>query len=257
MKQTTIILSLSLCILAHISIAQSASTPSRALPSSFLPVSYDTAHRHLVIQLGGYWGSQGLSQNISIEKLAGNQYTLTQHHHPSNGLVGLGYFLDGPNNAHFQMNYGVNGFYLTHTPVNGNIVVEHYFTDLNYNYQIQHAPVYLAIKALIKNDYKFFQVTFDTGIGIDFMHTFNYKETPLNTAALPQDNFAPHMQETFTAMAGIGIRLNHVFGQTPLECGYRFFYLGQGHLQINNDLYQNILKTGNNYANALLCSVTI
>ena len=94
-------------------------------------------------------------------------------------------------------------------------------------------------------------------IGVDFMQTSHYKETPFNSDAVPRDNYAPHTQETFTAMAGIGLRIHHVFGEAPLECGYRFFYLGQGHLHINNDLYQNQLKTGNNYANALLCSVTI
>ena len=247
MKQTNPVLSLFLCILAHTINAKGSSIPSNDLL---------LAHRHVVIQLGGYSSSGGVSQNISIEELVGNQYTLAQHH-PKNGLVGLGYFIDGPDNAYVQMNYGVNGFYLAHTPVSGSIVVEQFFKNLNYCYQTQHVPLYLAAKALINNGSKPYQLTIDAGMGIDFMHTFNYKETSLNSDALPQDNFAPHMQKTFTATTGIGLRINHVFGHLPLECGYRFFYLGQGHLQINNDLYQNSLKTGINYANALLCSVTV
>lgn len=247
MKQTNRLLSLFLCILANTINAESSNLSAH---------DPHQTHHHVVVQLGGYSSTAGLSQDIPIEDLVGNQYTLAQHHH-KNGLIGLGYYMDGPENTFVQMNYGVNGFYLAHTPVNGHIVVEHFFEDLSYRYQIQHVPVYLAAKAFIKNESKPYQLTLDAGFGINFVHTFNYKETSLNSDALSQDNFAPNKQEMFTATAGIGLRFNHVFGQAPLECGYRFFYLGQGHLKIKNDLYQNSLKSGNNYANALLCSVTV
>ncbi|MCX7114664.1 MAG: hypothetical protein NTW08_01950 [Gammaproteobacteria bacterium] len=250
MKKIIAVLSCSVCMLA-----QNVAASSKAAYSS-LPFSYDKPHRHVVIQMGGYLISRGLSQHVSIDELVGNQYTLSQHH-ASNALVGLGYFLDGSDIGTFQMNYGINGYYLPHTPVNGNIAVENFFTNLSYRYQIQHVPVYLVTEARLKNHSQHYQVALTAGVGVDFMRTFNYEEAPLNSNAVPQNNFAQKTQETFTAMTGIGLRFNHVFGEAPLECGYRFFYLGQGSLKINNDLYQNALKTGSNYVNALLCSVTI
>ena len=58
-------------------------------------------------------------------------------------------------------------------------------------------------------------------------------------------------------MAGIGLRLNNIFDKAPLECGYRFFYLGQGQLKMNDNQLLNTVKTGNTYANAIICSVTV
>ena len=61
----------------------------------------------------------------------------------------------------------------------------------------------------------------------------------------------------FSAMAGVGIQMNNVFGHAPLECGYRFFYLGQGNFNKLSNQLINTLSTGNSYANALLCTLTI
>ncbi|KTD44631.1 Uncharacterised protein [Legionella quateirensis] len=36
-------------------------------------------------------------------------------------------------------------------------------------------------------------------------------------------------------MAGVGFRINHVLGKIPLDCGYRYFYLGKGSFYKNND----------------------
>ena len=52
-------------------------------------------------------------------------------------------------------------------------------------------------------------------------------------------------------------KFNHLFGERPLECGYRFFYLGQGSFNIINNQVTTALNTGNVYANALVCSVTL
>ena len=224
--------------------------------SSYLPESYDQMHRHLVVQLGGFWSSQGKTQNINIEGLEGNSYTIS-HNNPSNGLFGLGYYVDGIDKDHFQLAYGINGFYLAGTPVKGSIMLEDFLTNFNYNYNTQHIPVYFAAKAVIKSGYEKYNITFDAGIGPNFMRTSKYSETPLTSVSLPADNFTAHNNVAFTAMAGVGLRLNNAFGQVPLECGYRFFYLGEGQLHTNNSLYLNPLKTGNTYANALLCSITV
>ena len=224
--------------------------------STLLPQSYEQSHRHVVVQLGGYWGSQGLAQDINIKGLVGNQYTLTNNN-SGNGLFGLGYYIDGPDKDRFQLGYGINGFYLSTTPVNGTIILEHFLTNFNYSYDIQHIPVYMAAKAIIKNNHQKYNMTLDAGIGPNFMRVSNYNESPLTDGALAKANFAAHNNVTFSAMAGVGVRLNNTFGQAPLECAYRFFYLGQGQMQINNNLYQNTLKTGSTYANAILCSITV
>ena len=58
-------------------------------------------------------------------------------------------------------------------------------------------------------------------------------------------------------MAGIGLRVNHVLGDIPLECGYRFFYLGQGELNSANSQIPHHLKTGNSYAQGIVCGIAI
>ena len=216
----------------------------------------DLKQGHTVIQLGGYWSSQGKDQHINVQYVAGNQYTVN-HQNPGNGLFGLGYFVDGLHKDHFQLVYGLNAFYLPGTHVNGDIVEEDSFTNLSYSYNIRHVPLYLAAKALINTTQDKLNVTLDVGIGPNFMQTNHYKELPEVDYITPNDSFSSHNSVAFTAMAGIGLRLNNVFGHSPLECGYRFFYLGQGQLAINNDQIINTLKTGNNYANAVLCSITV
>ena len=62
---------------------------------------------------------------------------------------------------------------------------------------------------------------------------------------------------TFSAMVGVGIQMNNIFGRVPLECGYRFLYLGQGSFNKLSDQLINRLNTGNSYANIMLCTLTI
>lgn len=64
---------------AGASVAPAAAVPSSGFSntfSSYLPASYDPMHRHLVVQLGGFWSNQGKTQQINIEGLEGSQYTL-------------------------------------------------------------------------------------------------------------------------------------------------------------------------------------
>ena len=129
--------------------APGSTSTSHALSST--PFSFNLRHGHTQIQLGGYWSSQGQNQDVNINGLVGNQYTVSDKNQSSwNGLFGIGYFIDGYAQDKFQLSYGVNGFYLAQTPVSGNIVQEHLFTNLYYRYTIQHVPVYFATKAKIK-----------------------------------------------------------------------------------------------------------
>ncbi len=223
---------------------------------SHLPSLSDWRHGHTVVQLGGYWGAAGDEQNISVRYLRGNHYT-TNNNNSRNGLFGLGYYLDGIDKNRFLLDYGINGFFLAKTHVSGQIVQEQLFTNLAYSYAIQHIPLFFGAKALVKNKSNRYNISFDAGIGPNFMQVNHYQETPLNNFTFPDNGFSTHTQVTFAAMAGIGLRLNHVFGNAPLECGYRFFYLGKGSLHMSNNQLLTTLKTGNAFGNALLCSITV
>ncbi len=208
------------------------------------------------MQLGYFWSTQGETQHINAEYTRGNDYTVNGHQ-SSNGFFGLGYYVDALDKDRFALSYGLNGFFLPKTGVGGDIIQESTFTNLNYWYSIQHIPVYLAAKAILKNNNPKYNITLDGGLGPNFMRTSAYNETALNDYTIPANNFSPHNSVTFSATASIGVRLNNVFGKAPLECNYRFFYLGPGQLSINNDLLLNTLKTGNNFANAVICSLTV
>lgn len=244
------------------SVAFSASQPASSAiflksPSSFLSgFSSSLRHGHAIVQLGGYWGKQGKAQHINIEGLIGDEFTVTDQT-DSNGLVGLGYFLDGQKKELFEMTYGINAFYLPKTGVMGNIIQENLFTNLSYRYNVTHYPLYAVAKSTIKTKFPKYTLTMDAGIGPNFMNTNSFKEISLDGVTIPDNIFSGHTTATFSATAGIGMKIDHVFGAAPLECGYRFFYLGQGSFNKNTNQLLNTLSTGNNYANALMCAVII
>ena len=206
--------------------------------------------------MGGYWSIQGSQQHINIQDLIGDEFTVTQHT-GSNGLVGLGYFIDGQEKERFKMVYGVNAFYLPKTAVKGNVVQENLFTNLSYQYQVTHYPVYAVAKSIIKTSSAKHALTLDVGIGPNFMSASGFNESPLDGITIPDNIFSSHTTTTFTATLGAGIRFNQFFGEAPLECGYRFFYLGQGHFNIATNQVVNALNTGADYANAVMCSITV
>jgi hypothetical protein len=127
------------------------SVKSNSTLFSHLPSLYDWRHGHTVVQLGGYWGTAGDEQNISIRYLRGNHYTVTSNT-SRNGLFGLGYYVDGLDKDRFHLDYGINGFFLAKTHVSGEIVQEQLFTNLAYSYAIQHIPIFFGAKALVKNN---------------------------------------------------------------------------------------------------------
>lgn len=211
---------------------------------------------HFLFELGGYNSTQGREQDIAIEGLIGDRFTLTDRH-DVNALFGLGYFLNGMKQNQLQMDLGVNAFYLARTEVSGTIVQEQLFTNLGYSYEARHIPVYAAAKATLTSNTAPAALTLDAGIGPNFIRTSNYNDWSLDGMTLPDNAFLGHSKITISAMAGIGLKLLPPTGKMPLECGYRFFYLGQGHLVPRSDQIHNTLQTGTNYANALLCTVTV
>ena len=218
----------------------------------------NTADRNISLQLGGFTANQGRTQNIYIDGLIGDRFAVDQHNN-SNGLVGVGYYLHPQENNPLNLSYGVNAFYLAKTNVSGVVVQEMLFTNLGYYYPTTNYPIYFAAKALVKNPENTpFNLTLDAGIGPNIIKTGTVRETSLDGGVtIPDQTFSGRTTAAFSAMAGVGVRINQVFGQAPLECGYRFFYLGQGDFNKLNNQILNNLSTGNSYANALLCSITV
>lgn len=211
---------------------------------------------HAVIQLGGFWSNQGQRQHINIRDLIGDEFTVTSHN-DSNGLVGIGYFLDGQDQSFYKMSYGVNTFYLAKTDVTGNVIQENLFTNLSYQYNLSHYPVYFIAKSTIKTKFSQYALTIDTGIGPNFIKADGFHEHSLDGITIPDNIFSGHTSTTFSATAGFGVKINQFIGSAPLEIGYRFFYLGHANFNRSNTQVLNILKTGSNYANAIICSMFI
>ena len=208
------------------------------------------------IQLGGFIAHQGNAQDININGLIGDHFSVTKHN-DSSGLVGVGYYLDGQEINGFNLSYGINAFYLAKTGVSGLVTQEQLFTNLGYHYSITNYPIYLGTKALIKNNrsnkYNF---TLDAGVGPNIITTSSVTETSLD-GTIPDNTYSGRTTATFSAMVGVGIQMNNIFGRVPLECGYRFLYLGKESFNKLSDQLINRLNTGNSYANILLCTLTI
>lgn len=235
---------------------QTNSTPFQSSSPILSSLSSKLQHGHAVLQLGAYWGIAGKQQHINIEDLIGDEFTVTQNG-SSNGLVGLGYFIDDQEKEHFKLSYGINAFYLPKTRISGDIIQEDTYTNLAYRYQLTHYPVYIVAKSSSKTKWPRYEATLDVGIGPNFMQAQGFNEISLNANILPDSIFSSHTTTTFTATVGVGIKVNHFFGQAPIECGYRFFYLGQGRFNKATNQVLNTLNTGSVYANGIMCSIII
>ena len=220
-------------------------------PDSFRP-------GHIQVQVGGFWGTSGKTQAINIrQNLIGDTFTHSKQHN-SNGLIGLGYYVEGSAQNNRQSRYGINGFYLPQTGVSGTVIQENIFTNLSYRYQISSIPVYAMAQSVVNLFGTSKSLVADIGIGPNFLYTHNFQEHSIDGGiTIPDEAFSNHLSTTFSATAGLGIQFNQVLGEAPLTCGYRFFYLGQGRLKIANSQIINALKTGTTYANALTCAITI
>lgn len=208
------------------------------------------------LSVGGFYSSLGKSQNIDIQGNITNQYTVT-HTQNYNALVGLGYYVktDDVNRFNMKMAYGINAYYLANTSVKGHVIQDDVYTNLSYQYNVTHFPVYIAAKAIFENATPY-NMTLDAGVGPNFMIPSGYHEKSLSPYAVADKPFIGQSNATFSAMAGIGIRLKDAIAHLPLECGYRFYYLGQGSLTANSNQILDPLRTNNIYTNALLCTIT-
>jgi len=218
-------------------------------------VAHSALANNIVVEAGAFNASQGNSQNISIKDLIGNQYTVS-HHYDQNMLLGIGYYFNGLNREKYNLEYGVNIFYFAPTTVEGDVIQEQMFDNLSYRYNITNIPIYLATKAFIKISDKY-DLTLDFGAGPNIITTSGFSERSVDgDITVPDPDFSGKTTVALSAMAGIGLHINNVFGHLPLEIGYRFFYLGQGSLVKPNNQFADTLNTGNNYANALMISTS-
>jgi opacity protein-like surface antigen len=210
---------------------------------------------HFLLEGGGYSSTAGQSQQVNITGLIGDRFNLTNQH-DTNTIFGVGYLVDGPQNARFGVDYGINAFYLAKTKVSGTITQELVFTNLAYNYYVSHLPVYLVAKGRVNTNYNHLVVTVDAGVGPNFMNTNLYADTSLDGITLPDNAFAGNFSTTvFSAMVGIGLKFNGI-EQFPIEIGYRYFYLGSGYFNPRTGEILNQLKTGNITAQAIILTVS-
>lgn len=221
------------------------------------PVVSQLRQGKTVIQLGGFTASQGKAQNVYIQDLIGDHFSVSNHNN-QNVLLGLGYLFDGDHFNQVDLMYGINAFYFFHTTVSGTIKQEQLFNNLSYNYNVTNLPVYATGKALFKTRSEQFNVALDLGVGPNFMTTSNFREHSLDGGiTLPDRAFSGNTSATFSAMAGVALKMNNVLGRVPLECGYRIFYLGSSNFNVENSQILTALTTGDSYAQALTCGIMV
>jgi hypothetical protein len=213
-------------------------------------------HGHGILQLGGFWNTQGNAQHINIDGLYGDDFSSPQPISPGSGLVGVGYFIDGKAYSLFNTTYGLNWFYLGPTNRSGTVIQENLYTNLSYGYKVTNYPLYAVAKSTFHTRSPKYAMVVDAGIGPNFMKTSQFGEQSLDGITIPDHIFTGTTTTVLSATVGVSAKLNHIFGATSLECGYRFFYLGQGTFKALNNQINNNLKTGQGYANALMCGFT-
>lgn len=210
----------------------------------------------LSLQFGGYWRTQASPQFIRINGIIGDQFTVNQGNH-SNGLFGVGYFLNGEDHHLFQFSYGISAYYLPKTSITGTVIQEENYPNLTYGYAVTQYPLYAMLQSKTKLPQTSIHSVFNIGIGPNFMTTSHFNEQANTESTLPDQIFSGKTTTTFSVTAGAGLELPNVFHQLPLICGYQFYYLGQGQLSTTNNQVQNTLKSGVLYANAVICGIKI
>jgi hypothetical protein len=212
---------------------------------------------HVALEVGAYQGSQGTGQHVNIQNLIGDYYTVSNRH-KYNGLLGLGYFVDGGNYNIVNLSYGLKAYYLAPLSVSGGVIQEDLFTNLSYSYSLANYPVYAMFKSAININSSDFALTLDLGIGPNFMHLYNFNEKSLDGGiTIPEHPYTSVIRTTFTGTIGAGIRMNYAQGKYPVEIGYRFFYLGQGHFNTADNQVLDSVKTNSVFANAIVLTVGI
>ena len=162
------------------------------------------------LSLGGASVHQGMSQLVRIQNSFGNFH---EAYH-SNEIVfagGLSYLLNAYATSNVDFLLGASVYYLSDAKVNGVILLERTFPNLAYQYETRNIPLYATAKAAWHDTTKKFSLVADVGIGPNFMKTKSYSERSLdNGVTIPNQAFSGDSEVKFSAMAGLGVRLNDV-----------------------------------------------
>lgn len=214
--------------------------------------AFDIQHGKIALEGGVYQARQGSSQNIRIDGLVGDRYTVDDSRQNA-GLLGLGYYFPAADDSLYL---GINAYILSKTTVKGSIIQEQLFENLSYRYDLIHIPIYAALKGRYPfcDDYA---ITANAGLGANIMKLHNYHDESIDGGVtLPDDAFKSETNVVFSGMIGVGFEFSDLFFHQPVEIGYQFFYLGEGHFPGRNDHIQN-LDTGNIYAHSLILTFLI
>jgi len=212
----------------------------------------------VIFQVGAFNSSQGRTQDVRVNNVY-DIYTITNHN-SQNVLLGLGYYIDGFNKPRYSLWYGLNAFYLAPSTVKGDVIQEGLYPNLSYRYTVTQFPIYLDMKGIIHTNSPKYDVTLDLGVGPSIVRTSDVEEYALNPSSVPDKIFKGSTRILPSASAGVGFKVNNVFAnEASVECGYRFFYTAQ--TKFNNYFdstpTSGPLHTGNNFVNAVMCSVIL
>ena len=209
---------------------------------------------HLVIQAGAFLIDKAQSKNVSA--FIGDRFNEDDSGNV-NGLLGLGLYFNGAEGERVNFTYGINAFYLGKTSLRGGGVAA-LDPDLiwSYEHSLTNYPIYFGTKLDIGNkNNERYGFTMDFGLGPNIRVTNNAFQESLDGEVIRVNG--DQTKVVFSGMVGVGFRVSEVFGMAPLECGYRFFYLGKSDFSARTRQIVTSLDSGESYANALLCSVTI
>lgn len=217
----------------------------------------ENSRLHANVHLGVSQVLTGKDQNIDIMSVPAARYTV-KHDDDWNGLVGLSLFNNINHSEKVMFSYGLSMFYLFKQGVSGEVVQASLFNNLGYGYTVYNFPFYITGKATANLFDKIdAPVYLDAGIGPNIMRSKGYHEWRINPQTRPDNAFSQNTNIDFSATVGVGFHLKNVLGQSPVECGYRFFYLGENRLNIQNNQFLSELSTGSSYANALTCTLIV
>jgi hypothetical protein len=218
------------------------------------PWSLYALRENTYFHLGGFWSYGGETQHINIQTLIGDTF-IPSKKTDGNVVLGLSHFVAEDVSGPRTLSPGISVFYLANSGVKGSVLQENLFTNLNYQYDVSNIPFLMTVKVAQKLSSRAASLTLDAGLGPNIMLVGSIKETPLD--ALPDNPFGRRVNLTLGATVGVGVQFDNVFKKFPLECGYRFFYLGEGKFKRNNTQIVNELRTGQVYANAIMCAVRV
>ncbi len=208
------------------------------------------------LHIGGFVSSQGINQHINITGLVGNQYSPSKKN-GGNVIVGAGFLRPMGTYETFDVEYGIQIYYLPSVTAGGNIAIENVLPNLDYKYSVSFLPLYANLKFNINTEFEKTKLTLDFGIGPDFMRLNSYREIALTNATIPSSFYSSQSRTQFATLFGVGLKSDKYLNNATLELGYRFFYLGNGSFSPNNPFVLTRFRTGPIYANAATLSVRV